>query len=71
MRIFVETPTLLALSVIDFHQRLQAAQPGFKGLGELRVSSIHELQIHERLALWRSKYRAVVVQFVSIHTDVQ
>ena len=41
--------TLLVLLVIDFHLRLQVAQSGFKGLGALRVSSIHGLQVRERL----------------------
>ena len=43
-----KTPTLLALPVIDFHQRLRLARSSFKGLGELRVSSTHGLQVHER-----------------------
>ena len=52
MRIFMQKPpTLLALPAIDFHQRLQVAQSGFKSLGEQRVLSIHGLQIYERLAL--------------------
>ena len=43
MRIFKHRPsTVLALPVIDFHQRLQVAQSGFKGLAELRFDSSHE-----------------------------
>ena len=72
MRIFTRKPSiLLALPVIDFHQRLQVAQSGFKGLGDLPVSSIHGLQIHECLATSAIQLRALVVQFAVIHTDVQ
>ena len=36
MRIFMQKPsTLLTLPVIDFHQRLQMAQSGFKGMDAL------------------------------------
>ena len=61
--------TLLVLPVIAFHQRLQVTQSSFKGLGELRVSSIHESQIHEcSVCTSAIQLRALVVRFVSIHT---
>ena len=49
--------TLLVLPVMDFHQRLHVVQSGFKGLGELRVSSI--------------LCTSLVVRCASIHTGVQ
>ena len=45
---------MLALPVIDFHQRLQVTQSGSKSALELRVSSVHGLQVYERLALVRA-----------------
>ena len=44
---------------------------GSKGLGELRVSSIHGLQVHRTPCTSAIQLRALVVQFASIHTDVQ
>ena len=42
------------LQVIDFHQRLQVTQSSFMGLGALRGTSVHGLQIHACFALRRS-----------------
>ena len=51
VRIFMQKPqALLALPVNDFHQRLQVTQSDFKGFLEFRVSSVHGLRVHERLA---------------------
>ena len=69
--------SLLVLPVLDFHQRLQAAQSGFKGLEELPVSSIHVSQIHECFTFPRSNLEhwsfcsQVFTQAFSVRLNIQ
>ena len=73
MRIFMQKqPALLALPSMDFHQRLQVTQSGFKGFLELRVSSsVHGLQVHDCLYTSAIQLRAQVVRLASTRTDVR